>query len=52
MMQFLSEVEDWFVKPARDDLSPMFLIIMAVILTIVVMWTMDGVNIIKEGIAP
>lgn len=49
MGEFFSKIEGWFTKPATDDLSPATLIILAVVLTVAVVWTIDGMRIIQKG---
>lgn len=48
MSDFFDRLEGWFTKPVTDDLSPALLIVLAVILTVAVVWTLDGLAIIMK----
>jgi ACR3 family arsenite efflux pump ArsB len=45
---FFSNIEGWFTRPVTEDISPRTLAVMAVLLTVVVIWTLDGYRILAK----
>lgn len=45
------KVEGWFLKPIREDLSPLGLVALVVLVVIVAAWSHDGIRIIQKGLS-